>query len=70
MKKHFRRLGMIACLFVFLLIVIGGGLRLNPLSAVIAASTGTPLFLVVARWCSLLATPRNADGELERVARN
>lgn len=35
--------GLIACLFVFLFVVIGGGLHLTPGAALIAAATGTPL---------------------------
>jgi hypothetical protein len=34
---------LVACLFVFLFVVIGGGLHLNPGGAFLAAVTGTPL---------------------------
>ena len=34
---------LIACLFLFLFVVIGGGLHLNPAGAFLAAATGTPL---------------------------
>jgi hypothetical protein len=35
------------CLFLFLFVVIGGGLHLNPGGAFIAAATGTPLLIYV-----------------------
>ncbi len=38
-----RQVALIACLFVFLFVVIGGGLHLNPGGALLAAATGTPL---------------------------
>jgi hypothetical protein len=34
---------LVTCLFVFLFVVIGGGLHLNPGGAFLAAVTGTPL---------------------------
>lgn len=36
---------LIACLFLFLFVVIGGGLHLNPSGAFLAAATGTPLVI-------------------------
>ena len=36
---------LIACLFLFLFVVIGGGLHLNPGGAFLAAVTGTPLVI-------------------------
>jgi hypothetical protein len=36
---------LIICLFLFLLVVVGGGLHLNPVDAFMAALTGTPLIL-------------------------
>jgi hypothetical protein len=36
---------LIGCLFVFLFIVIGGGLHLNAGGALLAAATGTPLVI-------------------------
>ena len=33
------------CLFVFLFVIIGGGLHLNPSGAFLAAVTGTPLVI-------------------------
>jgi hypothetical protein len=38
---------LIVCLFLFLFVVIGGGLHLNPGGAFIAAATGTPLLIYV-----------------------
>ena len=36
---------LIACLFLFLFVVIGSGLHLNPGGAFLAAATGTPLVI-------------------------
>ena len=47
MRKKVKSGTLIFCLFVFLLIVLGGGLRLNPGDALIAAVTGTPLLIYV-----------------------
>lgn len=43
---------LVVCLFLFLFIVIGGGLHLNPGGAFLAAATGTPLAIHVfnRRW--------------------
>jgi hypothetical protein len=40
-----KQAALIGCLFVFLFIVIGGGLHLNPGEAFLAAVTGTPLVI-------------------------
>jgi hypothetical protein len=36
---------LVVCLFLFLFVVIGGGLHLNPGGAFLAAVTGTPLVI-------------------------
>jgi hypothetical protein len=42
---------LVVCLFLFLFVVIGGGLHLNPGGALLAAATGTPLVIhVFNRW--------------------
>ena len=38
---------LIVCLFLFLFIVLGGGLHLSPSGAFLAAVTGTPLIVYV-----------------------
>jgi hypothetical protein len=40
-----KQAALIGCLFVFLFIVIGGGLHLNPGGALLAAAAGTPLVI-------------------------
>jgi hypothetical protein len=40
-----KQVALIACLFLFLFVVIGGGLHLNPGGAFLAAATGTPLVI-------------------------
>lgn len=47
MRKRVKNAGLVFCLFMFLLIVLGGGLRLNPGGAFMAAATGTPLLIYV-----------------------
>ena len=43
---------LVVCLFLFLFVVIGGSLHLNPGGAFLAAATGTPLVIHVfnRRW--------------------
>ena len=52
---------LIACLFLFLFVVIGGGLHLNPSGAFLAAATGTPL---VVHFFNRRYLPREFDGDL------
>ena len=51
MHARLKNLALVICLFVFLFVIIGGGLHLNPSSAFLAAVTGTPLVIYVFhRW--------------------
>jgi len=52
---------LIACLFLFLFVVIGGGLHLNPSGALLAAATGTPLLIHLFSRRSL---PRKLERDL------
>ena len=45
MFAKIKQAALIGCLFVFLFIVIGGGLHLNPGGAFLAAAAGTPLLI-------------------------
>lgn len=45
MPAKIKQVALIGCLFLFLFVVIGGGLHLNPGSAFLAAATGTPLVI-------------------------
>ncbi len=47
MRTKIKQYSLIVCLFLFLFVVIGGGLHLNPGGAFIAAATGTPLLIFV-----------------------
>lgn len=47
LRKRVKNGALVFCLFLFLLIVLGGGLRLNPGGAIMAAATGTPLLIYV-----------------------
>jgi hypothetical protein len=40
-----KQVSLVVCLFLFLFVVIGGGLHLNPGGAFLAAVTGTPLLI-------------------------
>jgi len=42
-----KRISLVACLFLFLFVVIGNALHLNPAGAFLAAATGTPLLIYV-----------------------
>jgi len=43
MQERLKNYALVICLFVFLLVLIGGGLHLTPGGAFLAAMTGTPL---------------------------
>ena len=45
MRERVKNYGLALCLFVFLFVLIGGGLHLNPSGAFLAAVTGTPLVI-------------------------
>ena len=45
MRNKVKRISLGVCLFVFLFVVIGGGLHLSPGGAFLAAATGTPLLI-------------------------
>lgn len=42
---------LVASLFVFLTVLLGGSLHLSPVGAVVAAAAGTPLFIHVWNSC-------------------
>ncbi len=45
MHSKVKNYSLVFCLFVFLFIVLGGGLHMNPGGAFLAAATGTPLMI-------------------------
>ncbi len=45
MRQTLKSYALLCCLFVFLFVVLGGGLRLNPGGAFLGAATGTPLIV-------------------------
>jgi hypothetical protein len=45
MHSKVKNYALVFCLFVFLFIVLGGGLHMNPGGAFLAAATGTPLMI-------------------------
>ena len=45
MHNRLKSYALVICLFVFLFVIIGGGLHLNPSGAFLAAVTGTPLVI-------------------------
>jgi hypothetical protein len=44
-RTKVKQISLGVCLFVFLFVVIGGGLHLSPGGAFLAAATGTPLLI-------------------------
>lgn len=52
MRDKLKNYGLGVCLFVFLLVIIGGGLHLTWGAAIIGALSGTPLVVCgFNRWC-------------------
>ena len=49
MHSKIKNYALVFCLFVFLFVIIGGGLHLNPGGAFLAAVTGTPLVIYAFR---------------------
>ena len=49
MQEKLKNYALVICLFVFLFVIIGGGLHLNPGGAFLAAVTGTPLVIYAFR---------------------
>ena len=47
MRTKAKRISLVACLVLFLFVVIGNALHLNPAGAFLAAATGTPLLIYV-----------------------
>ena len=47
MQGRLKNYSLVICLFVFLFVIIGGGLHLNPSGAFLAAISGTPLVIYV-----------------------
>ena len=45
MHRKVKNYSLVICLFVFLFVVVGGGLHMNPVGALLAAATGTPLMI-------------------------
>ena len=51
MLIKFKQISLVICLFLFLLVALGGGLHLNPGGAFLAAATGPPLVIhAFNRW--------------------
>ena len=49
MQGKLKNYALVICLFVFLFVIIGGGLHLNPGGAFLAKVTGTPLLIYAFR---------------------
>ena len=45
MRERLKNYGLVLCLFVFLFVVVGGGLHLNLAGAFVGAVMGTPLVI-------------------------
>ena len=65
MRTKAKRISLVTCLFLFLFVVIGSALHLNPAGAFLAAATGTPLLIYVFNQRSATTT---TNGKLSRSA--
>ena len=65
MRTKAKRISLVACLFLFLFVVIGNALHLNPAGAFLAAATGTPLLIYFFNQRSATTT---TNGKLSRSA--
>lgn len=65
MRTKAKRISLVACLFLFLFVVIGNALHLNPAGAFLAAATGTPLLIYVFNQRSATT---NTNGKFSRSA--
>jgi len=61
MENRLKNYALVICLFVFLFLIIGGGLHLAPGGAFLAAVTGTPL-VIFAFQSRLGAGPSHDNG--------
>jgi len=53
MQEKLKRHGLFLCLFVFLYVILGSGLRLSPAGALAAALSGAPLVIFAFnRWAA------------------
>ena len=67
MQARLKNYGLVICLFVFLFVIIGGGLHLSPSGAFLAAMTGTPLVIYVFhRWHNGASRPDEAHADTAR----
>ena len=64
MHGRLKNYALVICLFVFLFVIIGGGLHLNPSGAFLAAMTGTPL-VIYAFHRRFEGDSRTGDGRLD-----
>ena len=68
MQERLKNYGLVICLFVFLFVIIGGGLHLNPSGAFLAAMSGTPLLIYVfRRWHNGAPRPDEAQADTART---
>lgn len=51
MRRRIKSFYLVVSLFLFLLVVVGGGLHLSPAGALVGAASGTPLFIYVWNSC-------------------
>ena len=67
MQGRLKNYALVICLFVFLFVIIGGGLHLNPSGAFLAAMSGTPLVIYVfRRWLNGASRPDEAQADTAR----
>lgn len=50
-RRRLKGFYLVTSLFVFLFVLLGGGLHLSPAGALVAAAAGTPLFIHIWNLC-------------------
>jgi hypothetical protein len=66
-QAKIKQVALIVCLFLFLFVVIGGGLHLSPGGAFLAAATGTPLLI---RFFNRRCFPQEFERDSLRASRS
>jgi hypothetical protein len=66
MKMKVKRVSLVACLFLFLFVVIGNALHLSPAGAFLAAASGTPLLIYVFNQLTAATTAKGRNGRVSQ----
>jgi hypothetical protein len=67
MRMKVKQILLAACLFLFLFVVVGNALHLNPAGAFLAAVTGTPLLIYVFNQRTVAISPVRRQTPMSEV---